>query len=471
MNVFKKVRIDRLFFVSFAAFIAALLLVFTWISYTITSRELADKTSFYQQDLLNELNKRLDIQLNSIEQMSLAASRNIPSIGFDPQEKDPYLRLRKKEELRSLLANITYSTTMVHSIYYYMENPVETDPQGPVLFKDFAQVKGESWYPSLQNNDFAWIGEHQVQTVNGVQRYISFARKLYNNSGRYYGVLVLNTKASEIENLIRGETDGRDRILLDSGGRTIASIGHPTLDAPELERIRGYEGKSDYIHLPAGPSRDESLLVWSKARSDWMLIEMTPWKSIVHGGVRLAYILIAAGLTAIFIASFFTLFLSRQFTKPIRLLLSIMNRLPAKDAVPEMPTDYSNEFGQMFQGYRRQMERIQEPLESLQAQHKRQKEAEILALQAMINPHFLYNTLDQLNWMAIESGQEKISKMLSLVCKMFRIGLSNGETVILIPDEMTHVDCYLQIQKIRWGSGSPTASRWTKSCIIIIFPG
>ncbi|UUZ96757.1 methyl-accepting chemotaxis protein [Paenibacillus sp. P25] len=121
-----------------------------------------------------------------------------------------------------------------------------------------------------------------------------------------------------------------------------------------------YEGKSDYIHLPAGPSRDESLLVWSKARSDWMLIEMTPWKSIVHGGVRLAYILIAAGLTAIFIASFFTLFLSRQFTKPIRLLLSIMNRLPAKDAVPEMPTDYSNEFGQMFQGYRRQMERIQE---------------------------------------------------------------------------------------------------------------
>ncbi|UUZ97384.1 histidine kinase [Paenibacillus sp. P25] len=110
-------------------------------------------------------------------------------------------------------------------------------------------------------------------------------------------------------------------------------------------------------------------------------------------------------------------------------------------------------------------------MESLQAQHKRQKEAEILALQAMINPHFLYNTLDQLNWMAIESGQEKISKMLSLVCKMFRIGLSNGETVILIPDEMTHVDCYLQIQKIRWGSGSPTASRWTKSCIIIIFPG
>ena len=69
----------------------------------------------------------------------------------------------------------------------------------------------------------------------------------------------------------------------------------------------------------------------------------------------------------------------------------------------------------------------------------------------MINPHFLYNTLDQLNWIAIDSGQEKISTIVSLMGKMFRIGLSNGETVIPIRDELTHVECYLQIQKIRWG--------------------
>ncbi|MCZ8513268.1 sensor histidine kinase [Paenibacillus filicis] len=449
MSVFKRVRIDRLFFGSFAAFIAALLLVFTWISYSITSRELANNTSYYQQDLLNELNKQLDIQLNSIEQMSLAASRNIPSIGFDSQVMDPYERLRKKEELRNLLANITYSTTMVHSIYYYMENPVEIDPQGPVLFNDFAKVKDESWYPALQNNDFTWIGDHQVQTVNGKHRYISFARKLYNNSGKYYGVLLLNVKTAEIENLIQGGTNGRSRMLLDAGGRTLASIGNPALDPSEMERIRSYEGKSDYIRMRAS-NGEESLLVWSKAHSDW-LIEVTPWKSIILGSVRLAYILIATGLSAIFIASFFTLFLSRQFTKPIRQLLSIMKRVPAEDAIPSLPTDYKNEFGHLFQGYRRQMERIRELLLSLQAQHKRQKEAEILALQAMINPHFLYNTLDQLNWLAIESGQEKISKMLSLVGKMFRIGLSNGETIILVPDEMTHVEYYLQIQKIRWG--------------------
>ncbi|MFH5186842.1 sensor histidine kinase [Paenibacillus sp. TAB 01] len=452
MNLFKNVRIDRLFFSSFAACIALLLLVFTWVSYSITSRELADNTSYYQQDLLSELNKQLDIQLRSIEQMSLAASRNMTTIGYDPSEKDPFERLKRREDMLRMLSSITYSTTMVQSIYLYLDNPSLTDAQAPVQILDMQHVREEKWYPEIQQNDFTWIGEHTLPTNTGPQQFVSFARKLYNNSDKYYGLLMLNVKASAIEGLVRGENDGKDRnrLLLDAGGKTIARIGNPALSDKELELIRSKEEKSNYIHLSAD-HREESLLVWSKARSDWMLVELTPWKNIVQGSVRLAYILVSVGLAAIFVASFFTLFLSRQFTRPIRLLLSIMGRVPARNAMTDLPTDYKNEFGSLFSGYRRQMERIEELLQSLQAQHKRQREAEILALQAMINPHFLYNTLDQLNWIAIDSGQAKISKIVSLMGKMFRIGLSNGETVIPIRDELMHVDYYLQIQHIRWG--------------------
>jgi len=451
MNLFKRTRIGRLFFGGFAICISVLLLVFTWISYHITSRELADNTSFYQQDLLNELNKQLDIQLRSIEQMSLAAARNIDTVSYDPLEKDLFERRRRKEDLLRMLATITYSTTMVQSIDLYMDNPELTDSQAPVRFKDIRQVKDESWYPEIQNNDFTWISERSLETNTGPQSFIGFARKAYNNSGKYYGLLVLNVKASAIESLIRGETDGRSRLLLDAGGKTISSIGGPVLSDAELSRIRGLEESSGSIRLPGTDGREESLLVWNKTRSDWMLLEVTPWREIVQGSVDLAIILLCVGLTAIIIASFFTLFFSRQFTKPIRQLLAIMGRMPAQSPVYLLPTDYTNEFGMMFNGYRRQMERIDELLLSLKEQHKRQREAEIQALQAMINPHFLYNTLDQLNWMAIESGQEKISKMVSLMGKMFRIGLSNGETVIPIRDELSHVECYLQIQQIRWG--------------------
>jgi two-component system sensor histidine kinase YesM len=452
MNLFKRVRIDRLFFRSFASFLSILLLIFTWISYSMTSRELANTTSYYQQDMLNELNKQIDIQLKSIEQMSLAASRNMNTIGYDPFEKDLLEKHTRREDMMQMLARITYSTTMVQSIYLYIDNPSQTDPQAPVQILDMARVRDESWYPEIQNSDFSWIGERTLATNKGPQQFISFARKLYNNSDKYYGLLMLNVKASAIESMVRGESEGkeRNRLLLDASGRTIATIGKPTLSESELQLIGSKDIASDYIHLPDNQG-EGALLVWSKLRSDWMLIEVTPWKDIVHGSIRLAYILVSVGLTAICITAFFTLFLSKQFTKPISLLLTRMGRVPATGAALDLPTDYENEFGSLFNGYRRQMERIEELLQSLKSQHKRKREAEILALQAMINPHFLYNTLDQLNWIAIDSGQEKISTIVSLMGKMFRIGLSNGETVIPIRDELTHLECYLQIQKIRWG--------------------
>ena len=450
LSVFKQVRIGRLFFGSFAAFIAVLLLIFTGISYSLTSKELVGNTAIYQQDLLNELNKRLVIQLNSIEQMSLSAYRNIDIIAFDPLQSDLFERNRRKVDLENLLASITYSSTMVQSIDLYIDHPISADPQGPIQFKDLKRVKDEEWYAEIQHNDFAWISERHILTKKGPIRVIGFARKLYNNSGIYYGLLMMNIKSSEIEGLIRGETEGRSRLLFDGAGEQIASIGGSDLQESELEKIRGIQDKSGSIHLPA---RSEHRIPagMEQISSNWMLVEVTPWNNIVHGSKRLALILLVVGLSAIFIASFFTFFISRQFTKPIKLLVAFMSKLPERGIVPDLPMDYTNEFGNLFNGYRKQMERIEELLHSLQSQHKRQREAEIQALQAMINPHFLYNTLDQLNWLAIDSGQEKISKILSLMGKMFRIGLSNGERMISLADEITHVECYLQIQQIRWG--------------------
>ncbi len=61
--------------------------------------------------------------------------------------------------------------------------------------------------------------------------------------------------------------------------------------------------------------------------------------------------------------------------------------------------------------------------------------------------------LDQLNWMAIEAGQDELSRILELMGRMFRIGLSNGNSFITIADELLHINCYLEIQQLRWGEG------------------
>jgi two-component system sensor histidine kinase YesM len=148
-----------------------------------------------------------------------------------------------------------------------------------------------------------------------------------------------------------------------------------------------------------------------------------------------------------------TLYLSRQFTKPIKTLVQAMTSYSLGGKKVNLPSDYQNEFGYLFAGYRKQNERIEELYVSLQRRYEQQRKAEIKALQANINPHFLYNMLDQLNWMAIEAGQNELSRILELMGQMFRIGLSNGDSFITVEKELEHITCYLEIQQLRWGEG------------------
>jgi len=127
-----------------------------------------------------------------------------------------------------------------------------------------------------------------------------------------------------------------------------------------------------------------------------------------------------------------------------------MNQIPGRGKI-KVPEDYPNEFGQLFQGYHALLGKIDELYESLRAQYRQQTEAETGPLHAMINPHFLYNTLDQLNWMAIKDRNDRMSSVLELTGRMLRIGLSNGKSMIPLAEEIELIECYMQIQQIRLG--------------------
>lgn len=243
-------------------------------------------------------------------------------------------------------------------------------------------------------------------------------------------------------------------MLLDLNGRELLSVGKSMTDAGLQEQDLQFADQSGVLRQHTQPHGVESLVVYSKvADSNWMLVEITPWERITSGSVKLAGVIITIGIGALLLAFLLTLWLSRQLLKPIAQLVRAMKNYDVGGKQAELAGDYTNEFGILFAGFRRLNERIQALYASLAQRYEQQRKAEIEALQANINPHFLYNTLDQLNWMAIAEGQEKMSRILELMGRMFRIGLSHGESFITIEDELTHVACYLEIQQIRWEDG------------------
>jgi len=96
------------------------------------------------------------------------------------------------------------------------------------------------------------------------------------------------------------------------------------------------------------------------------------------------------------------------------------------------------------------MDKIRSLLQLVYVEQKNKREADIKTLQAQIKPHFLYNTLDTIRWMAEERGAIEIVQMVSALTKLFRIGLSRGREVIRLSEEIEHVKCYLFIQQVRY---------------------
>ncbi|QAY65389.1 sensor histidine kinase [Paenibacillus protaetiae] len=454
VNPFKRYRIDYLFFGSIAALIVAILGCTIWASYVLTSNEMVKATSDNQQKLLDQLNSEIALRLVTLEQISLSTSRDTALLSFlnRSEAMDQFTRLQKYKEVQQSLANLTYSIPLIQGIDLYMDNPFQSEQNSYIQFRDLKKASSQNWYAAMQKNDSYWAVKQTISTFQGNVNVISFVRSIeYNN--HLLGYLVLHAKAQTIEEMLAGTSQDANRMMLDESGQPIISIG----SVPDAKEWASWKNKlndsSGLLHLK-GEHRGEVLLVYSKTKqSNWTMVEVTPWSTITKGSLRLAFAIGLIGVAAIVLALILALWVSRQFTSPIYKLVSVMKRYTLSGKKEELPEDYRNEFGFLFTGYRKQMERIEELYKSLEIRHEQLRKAELESLQANINPHFLYNTLDQLNWMAIGSGQHEMSRILELMGRMFRIGLSNGESFITIADELEHIGCYLEIQRIRLGQG------------------
>lgn len=453
-NPFKKFRIDSLFFRSFSILMIAVLACIIYVSYNISSKTLVATTSHYQQQLLDELNNEITTRLVMIEQLSLSTSRDNEMITLLRNNQDEFDRYRKIVNVQNTLANLTYSIPIIQGIDLYMERPLKNEANGYIQFQDIRELDKEGWTRYLDKSDSAWTAEHEIPSFQGNVPVLSFGRKILFNDTALVGVMVIHVKANEIRTLLTGHTSGSNRIMTDMNGQEFLKIGE-TLEQMELSQwVNMKTQQSGYVHIKGNSRMKDSLLVYSKlANSSWALVEMTSWSQITSGSVRLAEAISIIGVAAVLLVLALTLYLSRQFTKPIKTLVQAMGSYSLGGKKVNLPSDYQNEFGYLFAGYRKQNERIEELYVSLQQRYEQQRKAEIKALQANINPHFLYNMLDQLNWMAIEAGQNELSRILELMGQMFRIGLSNGDSFITVEKELEHITCYLEIQQLRWGEG------------------
>jgi two-component system sensor histidine kinase YesM len=156
------------------------------------------------------------------------------------------------------------------------------------------------------------------------------------------------------------------------------------------------------------------------------------------------------GLLFLTVSMAISIILSRRISKPIRELRRSMGDVERGnfDVIADIRS--SNEIGELGKDFNIMIGEIKKLLRRVTLEQEQKRKSELNALQMQINPHFLYNTLDSVIWMAERGKQQDVIAMSSALARLFRLSISKGKEIIDVASELEHVKNYLTIQKIRY---------------------
>ena len=141
---------------------------------------------------------------------------------------------------------------------------------------------------------------------------------------------------------------------------------------------------------------------------------------------------------------------SRSVTRPIQKLCSVTQKVAEGDFTVKTKVENTDEISVLTQSFNDMTEEIGVLVEDIKKKQANLHIAETKLLQAQINPHFLYNTLDTIVWLAEENKKEEVVSMVTALSEFFRTTLSKGRDFITVKEEESHVESYLKIQQFRY---------------------
>lgn len=145
-----------------------------------------------------------------------------------------------------------------------------------------------------------------------------------------------------------------------------------------------------------------------------------------------------------------SLYIPRSIAKPVRELVTVTNRVASGDLTIRSEVEGGTEITMLNDSMNVMIEKLNELIGQVREEQKQLRIAEFRVLQAQINPHFLYNTLDTIVWLAEAGDQKKVVSMVGSLSDFFRTSLNQGKDIITLSEELQHVKSYLEIQKVRY---------------------
>ncbi|MEK3717335.1 cache domain-containing sensor histidine kinase [Paenibacillus sp. FSL R7-0333] len=457
---------------SYILLIAIPLLVLGALFYRTSLKIITEQAQKNVYEIVRKNNEVMDTKLRIVDQnsMSLFLDKDLFRI-FNQLDPANEAELFAADRQVTAVLGKTFSQNQdifayqLWTSYFTFGQPLpQGEPTQSDIYRMARQAGGKLvWIPtyefaSMFNQPYLQSGNLEFRFLFSATRlldftYLSNTKLAKMDAGVERPVLAISFKSEVLKSLYADSLPGNSRyMVLDPQDRVVASS-----EPGQVAQIYKEAGLDKLQRENSGARRmklDGEAVIVCFDRS-----EVTGWMSVVwipEAGLVSSFVpVIRTSITVLavvmgIVALVFAFFIAGKITKPIKRLLSAMKSVGEGDFQTRVDVVSHDEFGILTQRFNRMNDRIHLLVTENYEIKLKEKEAEIQALNMQMHPHFLYNTLNVMNWTAIENDQQELSRMLVCLSNMLHYTSRKTWDAVPLSEEMSWMSNYFYIMSIRF---------------------
>jgi two-component system sensor histidine kinase YesM len=448
-------NLESVIYISLTLIVFATIFLLQFVAFGFTVARVQNAVLENSRANAEQLAEQVDLYIAGIDHLSALLARDplltevmaapSPAAGDDRVE---LMRLRmqgyqeSRNDISQILALAPDGSPMLSGDPEFLLNPATNIQRREWFRRSRTEPRdvhiSSAYVHNLTEGNYDWV--------------VSISRGVLSEEG-LLGVLLVDLQFNHIRELCRSLVTGEKgySFIIDRFGNYIyhpfQQLIYSDLKEEPVFRLvdLAYEEPGEYLRF-----EDRYYHVATSESSGWLMVSTVLQSDITSDWTYTRLVLSLAGLGLFLIIGLLSAMISRGITRPVTALQGVMKSVDSGvfNMVGEIRGPH--EIRELAREYDVMVGRIRELMTLNEQEQELKRKSDLRALQAQINPHFLYNTLDSIIWMSEMGDNESAIKMTSALSKLFRIGISKGKEFILIRDELEHVESYLKIQKMRY---------------------
>ncbi len=444
---FRTYSIQSIIMWSFSAFILLIVVVVAVLLFNKFSRSAEQSVFLNAQQIVDQVSYNLEDYVDGMAQLYRAIEDNML---VDGQWDD--------EEVTQQLDTIMRSRDDIVSIALFNEQGEMLRNHPAVPVKPSARVTEQSWFHSAMrvSNHLSFSLPHVQNLYDNTFQWVVTMSKgitVVHNGEPMYVILLVDINFKKIDELSSRISLGKRgyAYIIDEGAGNI--VYHPQQQLIYMglrnESVeRALTSSDSYIDESDGIKRLNT--VKSVVNIGWKIVGVSYLDEIMTTREEVNRYLVQVVAIVLVLAIVVSLILSAMLTRPIRRMGRTMKAVERGDFNVELPMQGPLEVMQLSSRFNLMLDKIRQLMQQIVKEQESKRKYELEALQAQINPHFLYNTLNSVVRMVGMSKKEEVITMITSLSKLFRLSLSKGKTSISVQEELEHARHYLTIQQMRY---------------------